>query len=197
MSLQTLTPTLLRVEYETRLSPQIIALRDQAFGRTPTPAGTRDDFDDASEHVNLLADGELAATVRLSPHPHSPLYDWSWQAPLFAPVHGGVDITRGAIAPKFQGRGLYRLLVAEACRRVVERGDEVVVGVLVQLHLARPFLEMGGSLYGDPRMLCARGSVPKLCQGFRLTFPDGGRRVEQARQAARARAAETGFALSD
>jgi predicted GNAT family N-acyltransferase len=79
-----------------------------------------DEFDRASAFIVARVNDKAVGTVRLSSYPASPHSKWCdepWPLPVGPEI---VELTRGVVASKFRGQGLYRAMMTRCiheCRR--------------------------------------------------------------------------------
>jgi GNAT superfamily N-acetyltransferase len=132
------------IEVRGNFSDEMERLRREYSDRNWPGGVSEDEFDRDSVHVTAFVEGELAGMVRLTSRPLSVLSAWAvgqHQVPVGDDI---VEATRGVVARKWRGIGLYKVLMAEATRYCHHRHVSRVVAAIEPDFPLRGYLEWIG-----------------------------------------------------
>ena len=124
-----------------RFDPEIEALRRSDFELAAGTTRVRDAFDDCSTYVLARVGDELVGAVRMT-QPPGALRGWLPDPGQLAMAHGPevVEFTRGVVARRWRGLGIYQLLM---CASVLRACETATVGIAA----VEPFLHVRGFLH--------------------------------------------------
>jgi predicted GNAT family N-acyltransferase len=110
-----------------RFDPEIEALRRSDFELAAGTTRVRDAFDDCSTYMLARVGDELVGTVRMT-QPPVVLRGWLPDPEQLGMAHGPdvVEFTRGVVARRWRGLGIYQLLM---CAAVLSAGETATAGV--------------------------------------------------------------------
>lgn len=131
----------LHVYTQDRFDPEIEALRRSDFELAAGTTRVRDEFDDSSTYVLARVGDELVGTVRMT-QPAGALRGWLHDPRQLPMAHGPnvVEFTRGVVARRWRGLGIYQLLM---CATVLRAGERATVAIAA----VEPFLHVRGFLH--------------------------------------------------
>ena len=124
-----------------RFDPEIEALRRSDFELAAGTTRVRDAFDDCSSYMLARVGDELVGTVRMT-QPPGALRGWLPDPGQSVLPHGPgvVELTRGVVARRWRGLGIYQLLM---CATVLRVSETATVGIAA----VEPFLHVRGFLH--------------------------------------------------
>jgi hypothetical protein len=109
-------PRSILVEVRGSYSDEMERLRREYSDRDWPGDTSEDEFDRVSVHLTASVEGEVAGMVRITPRPPSLLSAWAVGAHHLPVGDDIAEATRGVVARKWRGMGLYKLLMAEVTR---------------------------------------------------------------------------------
>ena len=124
--------------------PEMHRLRREFSDQEWPNGSSADEFDAVSSHVVASVDGELAGMVRLTRRPLSVLAVWAIGESYLPDSREAAEATRGVVARKWRGMGLYKLLMSEATCLCHHWGVPQVVAAIELDFPLRGFLERIG-----------------------------------------------------
>ena len=124
-----------------RFDPEIEALRRSDFELAAGTTRVRDAFDECSSYMLARVGDELVGTVRMT-QPPGALRGWLPNPGQSALPDGPgvVEFTRGVVARRWRGLGIYQLLM---CATVLHAGKTATVAIAA----VEPFLHVRGFLH--------------------------------------------------
>jgi predicted GNAT family N-acyltransferase len=148
---------------------EIEALRRSDFELAAGTTRVRDAFDDCSTYVLARVSDELVGTVRIT-QPAGALRDWLPDPGQLPMAHGPevVEFTRGVVARRWRGLGIYQLLMCATVLRASETATVAIAAVEPFLHV-RGFLRLlGFQECGRPLIFHDGPGCQTLAQGMEL-----------------------------
>jgi predicted GNAT family N-acyltransferase len=149
-------------------TPEMDLLRRSGFYGADCRESSSDAFDPYSCYVNIACAGELTASVRLTPHPHSVLRAYACTPTLLPTGPKVVDITRGVVSERWRGIGLYKLLITEAMLEAAKRNMEFMLGAVEEEYLLPFWYQLGAEPLGEKTTFQANLGGRSHCQCIRF-----------------------------
>ena len=129
------------IEVRGSFSVEMEGLRRE-YSNLDWPGGvSEDEFDRDSVHVTASVEGELAGMVRITSRPLSVLSAWAVGQHHLPVGDDIVEATRGVVARKWRGIGLYKVLMAEVTRYCHRRQVARIVAAIEPDFPHRRYLE--------------------------------------------------------